>query len=221
VPANAVSISNGNIQQAATIIPPPGLTPQFVNSATAAVNGQCTVTVGPSTITVTLPTHAAGQTVGVLNLGASITTVAGTNIQGLGLSSATSFKVASPGACVVLLDDGTNWNIIAGQQDTGWVAFGVALLGIAAGGYPIPSYRIVGDRVWLKGGVTTTSSGGIATLAAAIRPPFNTIIPIAGEASSSTLTATNGLITASSGAFYAGFSASYLVSLEGSSYSLN
>ena len=107
------------------------------------------------------------------------------------------------------------------EPNWGWVAFGAALLGTAAGGYPTPSYRTIGDRVWLKGGVNTSFVGGIATLPSAIRPPSNTIVALAGEYSSSTLYATNGLITASSGAFNAGFSATYLVSLEGISYSLS
>lgn len=94
----------------------------------------------------------AGSTV----TGATAVVVAasgGKGINGLGLSSASSFKLGTPGAHATAQYDGTNWQIIDGQQDTGWVALTLATNWIAVVSTVAftPSARVAGDRAYMAG----------------------------------------------------------------------
>lgn len=101
-------------------------------------------------------------------------------IFGTGLSGVTSFLLGSPGANVTLMPVITGWNIVAGQQDTGWQALslgtGVQVPGVGAG--YTPAARLQGDTVRLSGIMQNGGSGGgsinagstWATIPAGLRP---------------------------------------------------
>lgn len=148
-----------------------------VSTNTSVVDGKFyTVTAG--TTTMTLPTPTANATVGVIassgQTGAAPTTVTRSSgvINGLGVAGATSIALGAVGAYVVLLADGTNWNIVAGQQDTGWVALTLSGGASQVGSTHTVGYRLQGDRVWLRGAVSFGSASAITifTLPAGARP---------------------------------------------------
>lgn len=151
---------------------PLGLIPSSKSSNASAVSGQAIITTGSGAITITLPSHVAGQKVAVVNMTSNVTTVSGSSIQGAGLSSAASFPLGTVGASATLLDDGTNWNMIAGQQDGGWQPLPEGAFAPAPG-YGAPFIRLFGNQVLLKGslqnvqGLTDNLS---VTLAVAFRP---------------------------------------------------
>lgn len=139
-------------------------------------------------VTVTLPTATAGVAVAVQGdssvTGASPATVlaaGAAQIRGVGLSAtATSFPLGTPGASAVLVADGTNWHIVGGQQDSGWVALGLSS-NIASGGMGASS-RLQADTVRLKGTLTnntgSTDTGTAATVASGSRPSVTLQFPI-------------------------------------------
>lgn len=108
--------------------------------------------------------------------GASPVTVTGANIFGIGLSAASSFVLGTPLSSVTLLPQGSNWVMIAGQQDTGWLTITLAGNVGPAASYDTPSARLVGDMVRLKGAFTNTSGSAItigttvATVPSAMHP---------------------------------------------------
>ena len=166
---------NGSAWQALRLIP------VSTSTSTTAVDGQELLVTGSSAITITLPSHASGQMVGVTNYSSGGTTVSGTLIQGLGLSSASSFPLGAVGAHAILLDDGTNWNLIAGQQDTGYLAMTLGSGVNSIAGYT-PAARLVGNMVELCGtlhnnsGTTLAAFTTMATLPAAIGAPAQEVL---------------------------------------------
>lgn len=112
-------------------------------------------------ITATLPTHSAGQIIGLTSVngtGASPLTVScatnGGDILGEGMPASTqTVPLGSPGASITLEDDGTNWNIIAGTIDTGWIATGQGSGWNATACY----WRQIGSQVSIAGSRVTTS----------------------------------------------------------------
>lgn len=184
------------------------LTLRAVGSNVTANPGEL---VSGGNVTVTLPsaTTHAGALVGVrasasASGAAPLTIATGVGeIVGGGSSSggSTSMLLGQPWACMLFFSDGTNWQVLAGQQDTGWVTLTLTGSWSAAAGGFTPSVRLIGDRVWLKGGVTG-GSGAIATLPAPFRPTANVAAP--------TLTVSTG------GALTVGSSGG----LDGVSYSL-
>ena len=70
-------------------------------------------------------------------------------------AKASSIALGAIGATVTLESDGTNWQITAGQQDTGWISF------TPTSPYTVSSntyYRKMGNIVKLKGSVQAGSS---------------------------------------------------------------
>ena len=130
-----------------------------------------------------MPTHAKGQMCAVSNYSTDGTTVSGSSIQGVGLSSASSFPLGTVGASAVLLDDGTSWRFLAGQQDSGWVALTSLLAGSigAFSGTYTPAIRVRGDEARMRGALQNNTGAGWTTgtgtimgsLAAAFRPASN------------------------------------------------
>jgi hypothetical protein len=176
---------------------PLGLIPASTSVSASVVSGQALITTGGSALTATLPSHAAGQMVAVLNYSTGGTTVSGSSIQGIGLSSASSFPLGMVGAGAVLLDDGTNWRFLAGQQDTGWVSLTLGT-NIGAGSGYTPAARVVGNGVELCGapvnntGSSATSLTTWATIPLGLRPAS----PVsAGSASTPYEITTGGVIT--------------------------
>lgn len=112
-------------------------------------------------ITATLPTHSAGQIIGLTSVngtGASPLTVScatnGGDILGEGMPASTqTVPLGSPGASITLEDDGTNWNIIAGTIDTGWIATGQGSGWNATACY----WRQIGSQVSIAGSRVTSS----------------------------------------------------------------
>jgi hypothetical protein len=153
-------------------------TVQSNSSSTTLSRGQ-SVIASPNT-TQTLPSASANAMVAITAsgtvTGSSPVTVSGSNIQGIGLVSASSFLLGTPGAYAILQSDGTNWHIVAGQQDTGWLSVTVNTgAGYAAVSGETPVARLVADRVWLRGGIKNPTGSNLSanafTLPAAIPNP--------------------------------------------------
>jgi hypothetical protein len=141
------------------------------------------VTGAPFTVTLPAPSLNAlvGVVAGASATGANPITVARHSvdvINGVGLSSATSFALGIPGAHALLQSDGTNWFVIAGQQDTGWVNLTLGS-GMATHGSDTPAARLVGDRVTLRGAIDQSSGSAstLATVPAAMKPSGATFLP--------------------------------------------
>jgi hypothetical protein len=126
-------------------------------------------------VTATLPASpATGDTIRVAG-SATVTGVApavvaaagGKGINGLGLAAASSFKLGLPWAHATLQYDGTNWQIIDGGQDTGWVAISLTS-GWDHGGSAVPQARLRGDVITLRGWIrnfTGSTAGQFTNLA--------------------------------------------------------
>ena len=154
------------------------LTPVSTAVSASAVDGQAVVVTGSSAVTITLPSHQSGQIVAVTNFSTGGTTVSGSPIYGVGLSSVSSFALGTVGSSVLLIDDGTNWRIVAGQQDTGWVTLPVNSGVTTYAG--TPASRLVGDRVYLRGTLSVGAATGgytLATLATTFRPASQVYYP--------------------------------------------
>ncbi len=158
-----------------------GLSWTNVSAATAAVSG--TFYNVTATATVTLPAATVNQQIGVRCGAAStvvtITTGAG-SISGLGVAAASSsITLGFPGAFVVLQADGTNWNIVAGQRDTGWVS-GQRIVGDVVRG--VASVTIAGGstngQTTIATGLTGTIQWGTASLVRNGGGAFNLAYPI-------------------------------------------
>ena len=167
------------------------------SAAYAATNGQLVVVTGGTPLTITLPAPVANGWVGVYaaaGSGASPVTVsAGSGIiYGVGLSAASSFPLGTVGAYAILQSDGTNWYIVAGQQDTGWVALSsylnsatyTTISGSGGGTEYDFAGRVQGDAVRLRGVVNPGSGGAFGgpafcTLPATFRPAHNVCLPVA------------------------------------------
>lgn len=142
-----------------TFLPFTHLAYRLANTSLTANAGD--LIVAASGTTITLPTPSVNALVAVV-AGSPITTsvtVSGANIYGVGLNSASSLKLGVTGASVLLQSDGTNWLIIAGQQDGGWITGFASGVSINPGtGAATPAGRLIGDRVYLKGALTTTGT---------------------------------------------------------------
>lgn len=139
----------------------------------AAVNND--LVIPSANITVTTPAAAATAVFGVAPQSSAVTTVtAATGVifgPGCTNAGAASIVVAS-NSYVVLESDGTNWNIVAGQQDSGWnlIANG-SMSNSWVNGSPVFAYRLVGDVVELRGQVVGGTANATAfTLPAGFRP---------------------------------------------------
>lgn len=156
------------------------LAPTAKSATYTAVAGDLVLTT--NSFTVTLPAHSAGAAVGVkvtdARTGAApltITAPSGLIMgQGIGVASAgaASMVLGIKGAFVVLESDGTNWHVIAGEQDTGHIAFPFAAGEQDLAGH-VASYRKRGDYVTLRGMthfISGTAPWPIGTLPAGFRP---------------------------------------------------
>ncbi len=106
-----------------------------------------------------------------LNSGTTVIANSGT-FAGGGANGTTSFPVAQ-NSVVMFLWDGARWAVLAGQQDTGWVALTLG------GGSPgtlgtTPAAKLVGNRVHMRGAASYSSySFPLATLPGSIPPPLS------------------------------------------------
>lgn len=93
--------------------------------------------------------------------------------KGLGVAGVTSIALGTPGAFVWLFSaDGTNWKIVHGEQNTGWVA-----ITPAAGMSGTAQYRVRGDEVELSGSLENQSGSTLAG-----NSPLATNLPAANAA---------------------------------------
>lgn len=128
--------------------------------------------------TLTLPAPALNATVGVFNqsTGAVVTIAASSGIiggVGFGISGVSSFTLGTSAAAVVLLADGSNWHVVGGYQDTGWVTPSFATNVAAAAGFFPPSSRLRGDVVRLKGQMVNNTGASILSGATWATLPAN------------------------------------------------
>lgn len=154
--------------------------PLYPTTATASrslVAGESALA-NPST-TLTLPSAPSqGDAVRVVPgsavTGSAQVTVAasgGKVINGKGLSAASSFVLGIPFAFVTLQYDGTAWQIVEGQRDTGWVPLTLSTGWAATSGTWVPAARLCGDSVAMRGQATGSSPGSsIAHLTAPFIP---------------------------------------------------
>jgi len=153
---------------------PPALTMTAKSAAYTAVSGDYVACTG--SFTVTLPAPTAGRIVGVRSVngtGAAPVTISTPSgaILGPGVASAaTSITLGKSGAFVTLLADGTNWSIVAGTQDTGWIAV-TFTNGWSNHTGDTCQYRKIGPLVYTTGYMAAGTAGASAfTLPAGFRP---------------------------------------------------
>jgi hypothetical protein len=178
VPAGSTSVTTGNINDRRSYArflftsSTPGGSATVAGGQFLLAQPGATVTLPPASLNAyCLVVAATGVATG------SPATVAygsgGGGIFGLGLSNAASFNLGTSFAWALLhCYDGVNWAVL-GQQDTGWVALTLGTgVSAIAGGY-VPSARLQGDTVELRGGLQCTAPGsGLtwATIPTGLRP---------------------------------------------------
>ena len=133
------------------------LTPVSQSTSTTAVDGR--IYICTSNLTITLPTAAAGLAVGVFSFPPTVVTIAGGGpiIYGLGLTNASSITLGAAFAYVMLECDGTNWYVISGANDTGWVNLALPANWIQRGLWT-PAVRRVGEWVYMRGSINQSQS---------------------------------------------------------------
>lgn len=191
----------------------------------AATVGQLLFCYSGAATTVTLPAGpAAGNMVGIVAINNStVITVQGNGhtFEGLGLGAASSFQLGAPGANALLMYTGQYWIFLGGQQDSGWQAITLGSGWAAAATMYTPQARLMGDRVWLRGGATG-SSNTPGTIPSGLRPASVVLLPFTsvtsggayGSAIPTLQIPTNGVMSLASGVPNSTFS------YDGLSYSI-
>jgi hypothetical protein len=129
--------------------------------------------------TISLPTPSADAVVGIQSVngtGATPFTISsvtsGGAIFGPGVpATAQTILLGDTGSYVTLLADGTNWNIVAGQQDSGWITF--PTFGAAWSAGIACQYRLTGNVVRVRGELqqnSGTPANTICTFPVGYRP---------------------------------------------------
>lgn len=191
-----------------------GTTAQTGSTYTAVAGDIVLANPASGNITVTLPSAATSTTVTVYAGAAisgtnqiTVSRAGGATISGVGVAGTTSFLLGTAGAYAVLASDGTNWFIVSGQQDTGWLNLTLTGSVSGAGGtFYSPSSRQRGDEIRLKGamlngtGSTIASGSAWATLPTGITAPARTVLTAASESATSPPTTATTLAVSSAGA---------------------
>lgn len=184
------TISAGNIIQAMPYSVPASQGNRLltvITSSTTLTNGQQALA-SPG-ITLQLPFPFDGSRVKITAnesvTGTNPLTIeyGGPNIVGPGMSGGvTSFLLGEPDASVELVAQGLGWRIVSGCQDSGWVA--LPLTATPGSGWQptsgafVPAFRLIADRIWLRGGATNSTGSTSAT-------PFSALSalaqPVAGK----------------------------------------
>lgn len=154
-----------------------GSTPQWTYTAqtsnySASINNY--VNCSSSSFTVTLPTAASvsGQTIGIQHNGTSLTniyTIATTSSQTIngpgGTVASGNYSLYTNGERLVLMSDGSNWQVVTHYTDTGITSAGVvSLSATSAYIFTIASATVVqGDTYSNNGHVFTVTSSGTVT----------------------------------------------------------
>lgn len=116
----------------------------------------------------TIQVEAANNVTGTTPV--TVTASGGKVMNGVGLINASSFLLGAPNASATVQYDGTNWRMIAGQQDTGWVVLAPASGWVT--GYSTPQMRLIGDRVYARGSVQNTTGAGSTAPLGTIGAPY-------------------------------------------------
>ena len=152
------------------------MTPTAQSSNYNAVDGDLVEMTGHFNAALPSPSPAQ-QRIGLISIngtGAAPAglTCPGTVIIGPGIAATVNgLLLGAPGAYAVVESDGAQWLLIAGKQDTGWLAASGFTNSWAAAS-PIPQYRLVDNEVELTGGIYGGTTGDPAfTLPAGYRPP--------------------------------------------------
>jgi hypothetical protein len=144
-----------------TVWRPLGLWPIILTGSSGIANGQAAVVKGnTAAVTVTVPSPIAGGIVAIANLSSFPVTVAGLTA---------SVPLNFPGAHLFLVSDGTEWVVLAGELDTGWLQLtaGTNMTTAPSGAIALQA-RQRGDGVAIRGVMETTAafaSGATATAA--------------------------------------------------------
>lgn len=193
-------------------------------NVTANAGDLCIVTSGNPTVT--LPAASANAVVGVSILNFAVTgalpvTVTGPalSIVGVGLNGVTSVIMGTPGATMIFMSDGAKWYIIAGPDlGAGWISLSTYFANGASAtvGRFAPAYRLWGNKVELRGNLTTGTSSIGLTLPAFLTP-VNQDVEL--TVWSTTVNAPKRCLIDTSGNANFGITASTM-SLDGQSYTL-
>ncbi len=139
------------------------LVPRTVTANTTAARDDFVIANG-SGLAITAPPLVAGSTFGVMAiswpLSVAIITPTGVFI-GSGIPSATSNISVGP-AGIIFASDGTNWVLISGEQDTGWLNPTLNSPWTFDSAYDSVAYRLRGNTVQFKGTMTGGASGSVA-----------------------------------------------------------
>lgn len=224
VPAASTSVTGGNISNVAgRVLLANALQPTTVSANTTAIPGQLVVATASCTVGLPSAPAAGAQIAIVVNYaatGAGAVTVSANGtptIYGVGLSAATSFTLGARGAYALLEFDGTNWAIIGGQQDSGWVFPSLIGSWPTVTNYSAPSYRQIADRVFLRGGVTNGTGATNHFTMTVPSPAFTQVLllPVAFAASTVTISTGGGSLST------ANVTSGQQVNLDGLSYSMS
>ncbi len=181
-----LTVSGGSLAFGAVAIPTV-LAPISKATSYAAVNGNLVNVT--ATATITSPAAAGGAVFGVIaNYGATnaspvtLTTASGYFI-GPGIAASTSsILLGTVGANVSFYSDGTNWYLTSGAQDSGWIGASLGNSWVTV--TTAPAYRLVGNRVTLRGNMNGGLTTSIAfTLPSNSRPAVAVIASASGNSS--------------------------------------
>lgn len=237
VPANATSITNTDIDNVASTLSTTAnvLTPVLTSGNITASRGQAVMATGGAALTVTLPVASAGDMISVAaastQTGSAPVTVAATSPSaifglGLGASGSASFALGAPNASALLLGLASGkWQIISGQQDTGWLSLTLnTAIGIIPSGFT-PACRLIGDRVLLRGGMENNSgsnlspgSESLATVPTPCRPASTPVTLMIIPGGSQVTIASSGSMTTTNSPGNGVFVNGDVASLDGTSY---
>lgn len=141
-----------------------------------AVDGDIVVLTTGKVVTLPAATNQSRVLVyaGDANVANGFTAAGGAVVKGLGLGSGTAAGTLVPlgaaDAFALCIADGTNWRIIAGNADSGWIALASLLAGAWVAGGITPQYRRRGEEVMCRGSITGGVAGSIFTLPTGFRP---------------------------------------------------
>jgi hypothetical protein len=185
------------------------MSPTAKSGSYTAVDGDFVIMTGGHVVTLPAPTNQAEVLIysDDSNIANGFTAAGSAVVKGLGLGTGTAAGTLVPlgtgGAFALAKADGTNWRIIAGNVDSGYLFVGGTGVAFQSpwvnNGENNTRYRLTGNTMRLAGGLTGGGSGTVAfTLPAGMRPLVNCSFPIsAGAGGATAAVATSGTVTIS------------------------
>jgi hypothetical protein len=165
---------SGGAVTALSLTIPTVLTPVISAISLSATNGS--LVEATASITVTSPAVVAGNKFGAFanyaatNASPVTVTAVGGYLIGPGIPASTSsILLGTPHANISFACDGTNWILTSGAQDSGWITPTLGNSWVTS--TYTPMYRIVGNRVILRGDLSGGTNGTTAwTMPSGYRP---------------------------------------------------